>query len=170
MLETSELEGLRLFRLARSLGGRSLYFTGAFWVDGLLIDTGASHTRDELLTGLGGLPVNQVVITHAHEDHIGGNGAVGTKIPGAGHGARAGTSCFGRSPETSSVEALPASAVGIPRPVAGSAGAGADPDRVVIGLTFWPPRGIPRIISAFLKPAGAGPSPATCTSAGRTGS
>lgn len=64
------------FRMARAVFGRPLYWVCAYHVDGLLIDTGCVHTVDELLTALGDLPVTQVINTHHHEDHVGGNGAV----------------------------------------------------------------------------------------------
>jgi len=62
------------FRMARSLLGWGFYFTGAYWVDGLLVDTGCARTARELQQALGDRPVQLVVNTHRHEDHIGGNG------------------------------------------------------------------------------------------------
>lgn len=64
------------FRMARAAFGRPLYWVCAYHVDGLLIDTGCVHTVGEFLTALGDLPVTQVINTHHHEDHVGGNGAV----------------------------------------------------------------------------------------------
>jgi glyoxylase-like metal-dependent hydrolase (beta-lactamase superfamily II) len=61
---------------ARTILGRPVYFTAAYWVDGLLIDTGCAHTAGQLLPALGGRRVEQVVNTHSHEDHIGANAAV----------------------------------------------------------------------------------------------
>ena len=60
-------------RMARSLLGRPAYFTAAYWVDGLLIDTGCAHTAQQLLGVVKDWPVIQVVNTHSHEDHIGAN-------------------------------------------------------------------------------------------------
>lgn len=60
-------------RMARSLLGRPAYFTAAYWVDGLLVDTGCAHTARQLLAALNGWRVEQVVNTHSHEDHIGAN-------------------------------------------------------------------------------------------------
>jgi glyoxylase-like metal-dependent hydrolase (beta-lactamase superfamily II) len=56
--------------------GRTFYSTAAYWVDGLLIDTGCAHTADELLSATRGWQIDQVVNTHSHEDHIGANAAV----------------------------------------------------------------------------------------------
>ena len=63
-------------RVARDFLGRPIYFTAAYWVDGLLIDTGCAHTADEFLRALEDQHVGQVVNTHSHEDHIGANAAV----------------------------------------------------------------------------------------------
>jgi glyoxylase-like metal-dependent hydrolase (beta-lactamase superfamily II) len=63
-------------RLARDILGRPIYFTAAYWVDGLLIDTGPAHTAGQLLHALEGWRVEQVVNTHCHEDHIGANAAL----------------------------------------------------------------------------------------------
>jgi len=60
-------------RMARSLLGRTAYFTTAYWVDGLLIDTGCAHTARQLLAVVKAWPVACIVNTHSHEDHIGAN-------------------------------------------------------------------------------------------------
>jgi glyoxylase-like metal-dependent hydrolase (beta-lactamase superfamily II) len=59
-------------RMARSLLGRPVYWTAAYWVDGLLIDSGPACTANELARLLADMGVNQIVVTHSHEDHIGG--------------------------------------------------------------------------------------------------
>jgi glyoxylase-like metal-dependent hydrolase (beta-lactamase superfamily II) len=63
-------------RMARSLLGRTAYFTAAYWVDGLLIDTGCAHTARQLLEATKAWSITQVVNTHSHEDHIGANADV----------------------------------------------------------------------------------------------
>lgn len=65
-------------RMAPSLLGRPLLWVNAFWVDGLLIDTGCRHTVPDLMAALEheGLRVEQLVCTHTHEDHVAGNAAV----------------------------------------------------------------------------------------------
>lgn len=42
-----------------------------YFIDGLLIDTGHSHCRREILDATHKLSINQLVITHHHEDHCG---------------------------------------------------------------------------------------------------
>lgn len=41
-----------------------------------MIDTGCAHGVGELLGALGDAPVDRVLTTHTHEDHIGANGAL----------------------------------------------------------------------------------------------
>jgi glyoxylase-like metal-dependent hydrolase (beta-lactamase superfamily II) len=60
-------------RMARSLLGRTAYFTAAYWVDGLLIDTGCAHTARQLMAVVKAWRITQIVNTHSHEDHIGAN-------------------------------------------------------------------------------------------------
>ena len=76
MIRTQEIEGIVKIKLARSLLGRPFYFTTAYWVDGLLIDTGCAHTQEEFLAGVEDLRIDRIVNTHSHEDHIGANGAL----------------------------------------------------------------------------------------------
>jgi ribonuclease/clavin/mitogillin len=52
------------------------YATHVPLVDGLLIDTGFARAGNSLLKALAGREVNQVVNTHAHEDHIGNNSLI----------------------------------------------------------------------------------------------
>ena len=63
-------------RVARSLFGRTAYFTAAYWVDGLLIDTGCAHTAAQLVATVKAWHVDQVFNTHSHEDHIGANAGI----------------------------------------------------------------------------------------------
>lgn len=43
----------------------------AFLVDGLLIDAGPPHCVAELLNALAAERIDQMVLTHHHEDHVG---------------------------------------------------------------------------------------------------
>jgi glyoxylase-like metal-dependent hydrolase (beta-lactamase superfamily II) len=67
---------VRKLRMARTLFGHPAYFTAAYWVDGLLIDSGCAHTSRQLMATIKGWQVRQVVNTHSHEDHIGANARV----------------------------------------------------------------------------------------------
>ena len=59
---------------ARTIAGRGRYWTTAYWVDGLLIDTGCAHTASEFVRFLDGKKLTGILNTHSHEDHIGANG------------------------------------------------------------------------------------------------
>ncbi|HSB62452.1 MAG TPA: MBL fold metallo-hydrolase [Vicinamibacteria bacterium] len=58
-------------RMARTLFGRPLFWTGAYLVDGLLIDCGPPATARELVGALADRQVEGLVLTHHHEDHVG---------------------------------------------------------------------------------------------------
>jgi glyoxylase-like metal-dependent hydrolase (beta-lactamase superfamily II) len=58
-------------RLARTLGGRPIYWTGAYLVGGALLDCGPPATAPELLRALDGRRVDALLVTHHHEDHMG---------------------------------------------------------------------------------------------------
>ena len=51
-------------------------FTHVYFIDGLLIDTGHVNMRKEICAELIDLPVDQMLITHHHEDHSGNTDAV----------------------------------------------------------------------------------------------
>lgn len=57
--------------MARTVLGRPLYWTGAYLVDGLLVDCGPPATARALLALLEGRTVEGLVLTHHHEDHMG---------------------------------------------------------------------------------------------------
>ena len=59
--------------MGREYQGRVLYWTAAYLVDGLLIDTGCSYTAEELAGFLKDRSLKLAVNTHHHEDHTGAN-------------------------------------------------------------------------------------------------
>jgi glyoxylase-like metal-dependent hydrolase (beta-lactamase superfamily II) len=61
------------FKMSRSLFGQNLRFTAAYFIDGLLIDTGFDHVAHEFFECLSQKNVQQIIHTHAHEDHVGSN-------------------------------------------------------------------------------------------------
>ena len=73
MLDSQRHGPVIAFRLARTILGRAVYHTAAYWVDGLLIDSGCAYSAAELARETAALPLDVVVNTHCHEDHIGGN-------------------------------------------------------------------------------------------------
>jgi glyoxylase-like metal-dependent hydrolase (beta-lactamase superfamily II) len=80
MIQIEQIGEITKFRLARTISHRGLYFTSAYWIDGLMIDTGCAYTVHELIESLGNLPVRCIVNTHCHEDHIAGNAALQAKF------------------------------------------------------------------------------------------
>ena len=71
MLEADHFEEVTRIRMSIEAGGKPVYWVAAYLVDGLLIDTGAPHTAEELAGFLEGEKLSLVVNTHFHEDHVG---------------------------------------------------------------------------------------------------
>ena len=74
MLKTTHYDAVTRIDLARTMAGRGHYWTTAYLVDGLLLDTGCAHTARELAGVLKDHSLTLIVNTHSHEDHIGANG------------------------------------------------------------------------------------------------
>ena len=74
MLKSSSFGPVARFDLSRHLPILGRYWTTAYLVDGMLIDSGCAHTAVDLVALLQGKPLDLIVNTHAHEDHIGANG------------------------------------------------------------------------------------------------
>lgn len=74
MLKVTDYGDVTRFDLARTLAGRGRYWTTAYLVDGLMVDTGCAFTAPELIEALAETPLAGIVNTHTHEDHIGANG------------------------------------------------------------------------------------------------
>jgi len=66
-------------RMTSQFLGLPLYKVNAFFVDGLLIDTGSAFGRDRFLKLLDTLRPDIVVNTHHHEDHTGNNFSIREK-------------------------------------------------------------------------------------------
>lgn len=83
MIHVEQLGSVLAIRMSRSFLGRPFWWTAAYWVDGLLIDTGPRFAAKQLCYALSKLPVEQIVITHAHENQIGGLAAICQQYPQA---------------------------------------------------------------------------------------
>ncbi|NME71377.1 MBL fold metallo-hydrolase [Flammeovirga aprica] len=73
MITTEELtyENVKGYRFGYSPFGKPNLSTYIYFIDGLLIDTGQSKVRKVLLDKVDHLPIEQIFITHHHEDHTG---------------------------------------------------------------------------------------------------
>lgn len=58
-------------RMNTSLGKKRTMSVYVFWVDGLLIDTGPRKAQKQALDLFDSLQIDQVALTHHHEDHCG---------------------------------------------------------------------------------------------------
>jgi glyoxylase-like metal-dependent hydrolase (beta-lactamase superfamily II) len=81
MLKITPFDEITRFDLARELPIRWRYWTTAYLVDGMMVDTGCAHAASELLTVLADRPPTSIVNTHTHEDHIGANGDLQARWP-----------------------------------------------------------------------------------------
>lgn len=83
MIQVEQHGSITSIRMARSFLGKPLYWTTAYWVDGLLIDSGPRCAAPELLRILKQVHVDQIVVTHGHEDNIGGLATLAAHYPKA---------------------------------------------------------------------------------------
>lgn len=80
MIKSFDYGEVRFFRMARTFLGRALYWTGVYWVDGLLVDSGPPNQAREVSSLCRELAVRQCVTTHHHEDHSGNHRLLNDKF------------------------------------------------------------------------------------------
>jgi len=81
MIQITQFGEITQFKMGRESQGQApweppgqvFYWTSAYLVDGLLIDTGCPHTAEDFVRSLEGRPIKLAVNTHYHEDHVGAN-------------------------------------------------------------------------------------------------
>lgn len=73
MINTEHFGDITQFIMGRLIDGRPIYTMACYYIDGLLIDTGPIHVADEIEAAFADYPVDMIVNTHHHEDHIGNN-------------------------------------------------------------------------------------------------
>lgn len=83
MIEVEQHGPVTAIRMARAVLGRPLEWVAAYYVDGLLIDTGPACTARELVRVLDKTPVRQIALTHSHENNIGGLARLRQRFPEA---------------------------------------------------------------------------------------
>ena len=76
LLSSFQFEDVQGYKLGSSYFGAPKMFVHSFFVDGLLIDTGQSNIRKEYMEAISNFHIDQVFITHHHEDHTGVSGGV----------------------------------------------------------------------------------------------
>lgn len=76
MIKFTEYTPVMRIDLARSLPGRFHYWTTAYRIEDILIDSGCAHCAKELIELLSGKGLQLILNTHSHEDHIGSNGTL----------------------------------------------------------------------------------------------
>jgi glyoxylase-like metal-dependent hydrolase (beta-lactamase superfamily II) len=81
MLKATRIGEVTEIKMGRSLDGvTALYWTAAYLIDGILIDTGCDYSKNELADFLEGKQVSVIVNTHYHEDHVGGNAVLAKRF------------------------------------------------------------------------------------------
>lgn len=80
MVQSEHIGNVMKFRMARSFAGRPVYFTCAYWIDGLMVDTGCAHTVPDLLFAVRDLRIHTIVNTHSHEDHVAANAVLSNRF------------------------------------------------------------------------------------------
>lgn len=81
MIHVEQHGAVLTIRISRSFLGRPFWWTTVYWVDGVLIDAGPRFAAKALCSTLRKLPVERVLITHGHEDQIGGLATIGACYP-----------------------------------------------------------------------------------------
>lgn len=79
MIETQDYEQVTQIKMSKEHDGKPIYWMAAYLIDGLLIDTGCHETSQELAAFLEHRNLKNVVNTHYHEDHVGGNHDIMTR-------------------------------------------------------------------------------------------
>jgi glyoxylase-like metal-dependent hydrolase (beta-lactamase superfamily II) len=81
MIKITKFGPVTRFDLARTLFGSGRYWTTAYLVDSIMIDTGCAHGSSELQQALTESHLTKIINTHTHEDHIGANAALQGNYP-----------------------------------------------------------------------------------------
>lgn len=73
MITQTDYGEVTQFIMGKEINGKVLYSMTVYYVNGLLIDTGPYSVKAEAKNLFQNLPIEKVVNTHHHEDHIGNN-------------------------------------------------------------------------------------------------
>jgi glyoxylase-like metal-dependent hydrolase (beta-lactamase superfamily II) len=81
VIKVSTFGDITRIDLSRSFFGHGVYWTTAYLVDGVLIDTGCAFTAAEFIKILSKSRIERIINTHSHEDHIGANASLQQRVP-----------------------------------------------------------------------------------------
>jgi glyoxylase-like metal-dependent hydrolase (beta-lactamase superfamily II) len=84
MIRVTSYGPIKRFDLARNLAGAGPYWTTAYLVGDVMVDSGCAHTARELAEALRETPIKTLINTHSHEDHLGANAILQREHPGLG--------------------------------------------------------------------------------------
>ncbi|NLB53559.1 MAG: MBL fold metallo-hydrolase [Syntrophomonadaceae bacterium] len=73
MISVQNFGDVTQFTMGRLIDGKPVYTIACYYIDGLLIDTGPFHVADEIEAAFADYPVDIIINTHHHEDHISNN-------------------------------------------------------------------------------------------------
>jgi len=76
MLRITQYKEVTRIDTARTFAGGGYYWSTAYHVDGLLVDTGCAHSAKEMAELMRSQKLGAIINTHTHEDHIGANGVL----------------------------------------------------------------------------------------------
>ena len=73
LFKVIKFDDIYVIKMSKTLMGGPVFFVHAFCIDNLLIDTGFVDAKMHIRQFIEDHKVQQIAITHHHEDHIGGN-------------------------------------------------------------------------------------------------
>ncbi len=76
-----EHDEVKAIKMGHSYWGKPFFFVHVYWLDGLLIDSGQRKMQKHILHFAQELNIEQIALTHHHEDHSGNIKALQTQHP-----------------------------------------------------------------------------------------
>lgn len=71
VIKKFEFDDIKGFKFGSWPFGYPKLFVHVYYIEGLLIDTGQSNMRDDILKSVSKFDIDQIFLTHHHEDHTG---------------------------------------------------------------------------------------------------